>query len=84
MRGVESGGARLRGTGHGGDDTALVSCLCQLDLGYMVVEDAGELIFWNCLRDPSESPEEVRAQLVRMLQCPSRVVLWPSRSVWVA
>lgn len=66
------------------DETALVSCLCQLDLGYMVLEDAGELVFWNCLRDPSESPEEVRAQLVRMLQCPSRVVLWPSRSVWVA
>lgn len=66
------------------DETALVSCLCQLDLGYMVLEDAGELVFWNCLRDPSETPEEVRAQLARMLQCPSRVVLWPSRSVWVA
>ena len=65
------------------DEAVLISCLCQLDLGYMVIEDTGELIFWNCVRDPSESPEEVRAQLVQMLQCQNRVVLWASRSVWM-
>ena len=63
------------------DDTTLISYLCALDMGYMVIEDAGELIFWNLLRGPSEKdPEETRSQLARMLQCRSRVVLWPSRN----
>ena len=60
-------------------DTTLAARLCELDLGFMVLENAGDISFWNMARTGARSNTATcTTQLQCMLQCSTRVLLWPS------
>lgn len=60
-------------------DAVLASRLCELDLGCMVLENAGDVSFWNLARAGARRNAAACAtQLKCMLQCSTRVLLWPS------
>ena len=60
-------------------EALLISLLCELDLGYVVLEDSGDISLWNMNWNGAlRSAAANQAQLRSMLQCSSRVVLWPS------
>lgn len=60
-------------------DATLASRLCELDLGYVVLESAGDISFWNMTRAGARrSAAAGVTQLKCMLQCSTRVLLWPS------
>ena len=60
-------------------DAVLAARLCELDLGCMVLENAGDISFWNLARAGARRNAAACAtQLKCMLQCSTRVLLWPS------
>lgn len=60
-------------------DAVLAARLCELDLGCMVLENAGDVSFWNLARAGARRNAAACAtQLKCMLQCSMRVLLWPS------